>query len=199
MTKAEHMEETLDFEHFQRDNRYRVNHSLNRMLWFCILAGPAIALGVAGGVFKQTSYLACIILSCGMAVVAGSNRIILKKKRDGTLKIPHGSIVMTCFTSDFLLKDADQWRDECWEMIKSRDDCMFYFFTKRIERFPECVPADWGDGYDNVIVGCTCENQDRADFRLPIFAELPIKHKTVILGPKMFYSNTTKSGFVEEK
>ena len=80
MTKAEHMEETLDFEHFQRDNRYRVNHSLNRMLWFCILAGPAIALGVAGGVFKQTSYLACIILSCGMAVVAGSNRIILKKK-----------------------------------------------------------------------------------------------------------------------
>ena len=80
MTKAEHMEETLDFEHFQRDNRYRVNHSLNRMLWFCILAGPAIALGVAGGVFKQTSYLACIILSCGMAVVAGGNRIILKKK-----------------------------------------------------------------------------------------------------------------------
>ena len=32
-----------------------------------------------------------------------------KKKRDGTLKIPHGSIVMTCFTSDFLLKDADEW------------------------------------------------------------------------------------------
>ena len=93
-----------------------------------------------------------------------------KKKCDGTLKIPHGSIVMTCFTSDFLLKDADEWRD--------------------VERFPECVPADWGDGYDNVIVGCTCDNQDRADFQLPIFAELLIKHKTVILGPKMFYSNT---------
>ena len=37
-----------------------------------------------------------------------------KKKCDGTLKIPHGSIVMTCFTSDFLLKDADEWRDECF-------------------------------------------------------------------------------------
>ena len=96
----------------------------------------------------------------------------VKKKRDGTMKIAPGSIVMTCFTSDFLLKDADEWRDECWKMIKSRDDCMFYFFTKRIERFPECVPADWGDGYENVIVGCTCENQDRADFRLPIFASL---------------------------
>ena len=88
----------------------------------------------------------------------------IKKKRDGTPKVAPGSIVMTCFTSDFLLKDADEWRDECWEMIKCRDDCMFYFFTKRIERFQECVPADWGDGYDNVIVGCTCENQDRADF-----------------------------------
>ena len=70
----------------------------------------------------------------------------IKKKRDGTLKIAPGSLVMTCFTSDFLLKDADKWRDECWEMIKSRNDCMFYFFTKRIERFSECVPADWGEG-----------------------------------------------------
>ena len=53
----------------------------------------------------------------------------VKKKRDGTPKIAPGSIVMTCFTSDFLLKDADEWREACWEMIKYRDDCMFYFFT----------------------------------------------------------------------
>ena len=63
MTKREYKEEALDFEHFQRDNRYKVNHSLNRILWVCILAGPAIALGILGGVFKQTSYLACIIIS----------------------------------------------------------------------------------------------------------------------------------------
>ncbi len=62
---------------------------------------------------------------------------------------------------------------------------MFYFFTKRIERFMECAPADRGDGYDNVIAGCTCENRDRADFRLPVFAELPIRYKTVILGPML--------------
>ena len=109
----------------------------------------------------------------------------VKKKRDGSFKVEPGSVVMTCFTSDFLLKDADEWRGECWEMIKSRSDCMFYFFTKRIERFMECVPEDWGDGYDNVIVGCTCENQDRADYRLPIFTELPIKYKTVIIGPML--------------
>ena len=41
------------------------------------------------------------------------------------MKIGSGYIVMTCFTSVFLLKDADQWRSECWEMIKCRNDCMF--------------------------------------------------------------------------
>ena len=72
-------ETTTEFESFQRDNRYKVNRSLNRILWFCILAGPAIALGVLGGVFRQTSYLACLIISCGMAAVAGSDLLILKK------------------------------------------------------------------------------------------------------------------------
>ncbi|MBO4331083.1 MAG: GGDEF domain-containing protein [Oscillospiraceae bacterium] len=72
--------ETRDYESFQRDNRYRVNHSLNKILWFCILAGPAIALGIMGGAFKQTSYRACAVISLGMAAVAGGNLLVLKKK-----------------------------------------------------------------------------------------------------------------------
>lgn len=109
----------------------------------------------------------------------------VRRKRDGSYRIEPGSIVFTCFSSDFLLKDADDWRGECWSMIRERRDCRFYFFTKRIERFMDCVPDDWGDGYDNVLVGCTCENQDRADFRLPIFTKLPIRHKSIILGPML--------------
>lgn len=107
----------------------------------------------------------------------------IKKKRDKSWKIESGKVVFTCFTSDFLLKDADKWRSECWQMIKRRSDLSFYFFTKRINRFLECIPDDWGDGYDNVLVGCTVENQDRADFRLPIFKTLPIKHKSIIVSP----------------
>lgn len=34
-----------------------------------------------------------------------------------------------------------------------------------------------------MIVGCTVENQDRADFRLSIFQSLPIKHRNVICQP----------------
>ncbi len=100
----------------------------------------------------------------------------IKKDRRGNYKVPSGSLIMTCFSSDFLLSDADSWRDECLEMMKTRSDCMFYFFTKRIERLNFSVP-------DNVIVGCTCENQKMADYRLPIFKKLNIKYKTIILAP----------------
>lgn len=102
----------------------------------------------------------------------------IKKDRRGNYKVPSGSLIMTCFSSDFLLSDADSWRYECLEMMKTRSDCMFYFFTKRIERLNFSVP-------DNVIVGCTCENQKMADYRLPIFKKLNIKYKTIILAPML--------------
>ena len=92
---------------------------------------------------------------------------------------------MTCFSSDFLLSDADPWRDECIKMMMERSDCMFYFFTKRIERLDFSVP-------DNVIVGCTCENQKMADYRLPIFKKLDIKYKTIILAPMLERMNIYK-------
>ncbi len=45
------------------------------------------------------------------------------------------------------------------------------------------MPADWNDGYDNVIVGCTVENQRAADLRLACFDGLAIKHKNIICQP----------------
>lgn len=110
----------------------------------------------------------------------------LERLKNGNYKMKSGT-VYTCFSTDFLIEEADEWRGECWEMIKQRPDCTFLFLTKRIERFMDCVPTDWGDGYDNVVVGCTVENQKNADFRLRIFQELPIKHKCItaqpLLGP----------------
>lgn len=107
----------------------------------------------------------------------------IKLKRDKSYKIPYGTIVFTCFTSDFLVKEADEWREEAWKMIRKRSDLIFFFFTKRIDRFEKCMPKDWEEGYENVIVGCTVENQAMADYRLPIFKKLPIKHKVIIVAP----------------
>ena len=116
----------------------------------------------------------------------------LVKDKNDEYKKKSGKLVYVCFSSDFLIEDADMWRDECWKMMKERSDLHFLFLTKRIERFEACMPDDWGEGYDNVTIGCTIENQDRADYRLDIFSKLPIKHKNVICQPLIEKINIEK-------
>ena len=106
----------------------------------------------------------------------------VEKLKNGSYKLKSG-IVYTCFSTDFLLQEADGWREECWKMIRQRADCTFLFLTKRIERFMECIPEDWDDGYEHVVVCCTIENQDNADRKLSVFQTLPIKHKCITAQP----------------
>lgn len=115
--------------------------------------------------------------------LTGDYLLPLRKKRDGSWKIPGGGLIWTCFTSDFLLEDADEWRPAAWEAMRIRADCDFLFITKRIYRLGECLPDGWGVGWENVQICCTCENQDRADYRLPIFREAPIVHKSIVCEP----------------
>lgn len=105
------------------------------------------------------------------------------KNKKGEYKIKAGQTVYLCFSTDFLIEEADGWRQACWDMIQERSDLNFIFLTKRIERFRYCIPEDWNTGYANVTVGCTVENQARADERLAVFAALPIKNKNIICQP----------------
>ena len=114
-----------------------------------------------------------------------------ERLKNGSYKMKAG-IVYTCFSTDFLIQDADSWRGDCWQMIKERPDCTFLFLTKRIDRCMECVPEDWNDGYENVAVGCTIENQKNADYKLAIFSKLPIKHKCITAQPLLEQINIEK-------
>jgi protein gp37 len=107
----------------------------------------------------------------------------VRKNKYGIYTLQSQDYVYTCFTSDFFIEEADEWRTEAWQMIKRRLDLRFLIITKRIHRFLKCIPDDWGDGYENVTICCTTENQDRADFRLKIFKKVPIKHKMIICEP----------------
>ena len=106
----------------------------------------------------------------------------IEKFKNGKYKMK-SSLVYVCFSSDFFIEEADQWRDECWKMIKERQDCTFLFLTKRIERFYQCIPSNWNKGYPNVVIGCTIENQKNADQRLSLFKNMPIIHKNIIAQP----------------
>lgn len=115
----------------------------------------------------------------------------VEKKKNGEYKMKTGTVYL-CFSSDFLIPEADEWRGECWKMMKERSDLHFIFLTKRIERLGSCLPDDWGDGYDNVTVGCTVENRKRADERLPVFCSLPIRHRNIICQPMLSPMNIEK-------
>jgi protein gp37 len=132
-------------------------------------------------VFSLTdSYLLPLAAYCG-----GKNRGEYKLQSDG-------GYVYTCFSSDFFLEDADPYRAEAWNAISVRQDLHFFIPTKRIHRFEQCAPDDWGDGYANVTVACTAENQAMADKRLPIFTSLPIRHRVVIVEPILGYMDISR-------
>ena len=107
----------------------------------------------------------------------------LRKTRAGEYRVPPGATLWTCFTSDFFLEEADEWRPEAWRIIAARPDVTFIIVTKRIARLAATLPDDWGDGYPNVRIGCTCENQRRADERLPVFLDAPIAHRFIVCEP----------------
>ena len=107
----------------------------------------------------------------------------LSRDRKGRYKILSGEMISVCMTSDFFLEQADKWRDEAWNIIRTRSDVIFYLLTKRPQRVAECLPPDWGGGWENVFFNITCENQKRADERMPILLDLPFKHKGVSCTP----------------
>lgn len=109
----------------------------------------------------------------------------LIKDRHHNWKFPAGSEFALCFTSDFLIEEADLWRPDIWEIIRIRQDCRFLFFTKRIDRLCDLLPDFWDEIAGNIMIGCTVENQDRADHRLPIFLSLPIRHRLIVVSPML--------------
>ena len=107
----------------------------------------------------------------------------VKKDREGNWKLPDGSFVSVCMASDFFIEEADAWCNDAWDYIRRRPGVMFSLLTKRAERIKDCLPSDWGDGWDNVTFAVSCENQTRLEQRIPYLLEIPAKHRWVSLKP----------------
>ncbi|MDR1590899.1 MAG: phage Gp37/Gp68 family protein [Puniceicoccales bacterium] len=107
----------------------------------------------------------------------------IAKNRLKEYKIPSGTIISVCLNSDFFIGDADPWRDEAWKIMEERCDCYFFIITKRVLRIPLTLPKNWGNGYPNVEIDVTTENQRAADQRLPIFIDTPVSYRGIIVSP----------------
>ena len=114
-----------------------------------------------------------------------SFRLPVSKDRTGAWKVPSGSHLYACMTSDFFLDEADAWREEAWNMIRQRQDLSFTIITKRVPRMRECLPADWGNGWPNVEFGVTAENQRRAQERMDAFLSIPAFRRFVLCEPML--------------
>lgn len=107
----------------------------------------------------------------------------VQRTRTGAYKVKSGELLRVCMVSDFFLEEADPWREEAWDLIRERPDVKFFLLTKRPQRVRACLPEDWGAGWENVMLNVTCENQRRADERVPLLLGLPFRHRGVMCAP----------------
>lgn len=66
-------------------------------------------------------------------------------------------------------------RERLWNLIKECGGLNWLLLTKRPENIRAYLPVDWGNGYENVWLGVSVENQEMANKRVPILAKIPAK------------------------
>lgn len=105
-----------------------------------------------------------------------------KSMFNAPLKWKEPKLIFTCSWSDFFIEEADGWRSEAWEIIKNTPQHTYQILTKRPERIREHLPDDWGDGYDNVWLGVSVED-NKVKHRINTLAEIPAKVRFISAEP----------------
>lgn len=116
-------------------------------------------------------------------------------------KIPNGSIISVCDTSDFFLEEADAWRVDAWDYIHQRKECLFSITTKRTNRIKQCLPDNWLDGWYNVRICASISCENDAWELIPSLLDLPIKHLGIEISPMVEdvdLSPFLSSGLIEQ-
>lgn len=105
-----------------------------------------------------------------------------KSNFNAPLKWKEPTLIFTCSWSDWFIEDADEWRKEAWAIIKKTPQHTYQILTKRPERILQCLPDDWGEGYPNVWLGVSVENEKNVN-RLWHLAHVPAKIRFVSAEP----------------
>lgn len=61
----------------------------------------------------------------------------------------------------------EEWRADLWALIYSTPHLDWQLLTKRPQNIANMLPAGWGDGWGNVLLGTTVEDMRQAALRLP--------------------------------
>jgi len=74
-------------------------------------------------------------------------------------------------------------RGDLFALIRSTPELDWLLLTKRPQNIRKMLPADWGNGYPNVWLGITCEDQERYDLRWPILRDTPASVRFISYEP----------------
>ena len=108
-------------------------------------------------------------------------------------------LVFTSSWTDFFLEEVPYWwRHEAWKIIRSTPKNTYQILTKRIEQVPYMLPKDWGDGWPNVWLGVSVENQEMANKRIPQLLDIPAAVHFLSVEPLLGPIDLTAAGAVED-
>jgi protein gp37 len=77
------------------------------------------------------------------------------------------------------------WREDLFALIRECDQLDWLLLTKRPQNIIKMLPADWGDGYPNVLLGMTAEDQLHFDQRWKHLQKIPALIKFVSYEPAL--------------
>jgi protein gp37 len=123
----------------------------------------------------------------------------IHRTKDAAFYLPRrlkDGLVFTCSLSDFFLPEADEWRPRVWEIIASTPRLTYLILTKRPELIRDRLPSDWGEGYENVWLGTSVENQKLADKRIPILIDVPAVLRFLSCEPLLGEINLVTPGYI---
>ena len=66
-------------------------------------------------------------------------------------------------------------REDLFELIRDTPNLDWLLLTKRPENIRKMLPGDWGDGYENVWLGTSAEDQPNYNRRWPKLRAIPAK------------------------
>lgn len=92
--------------------------------------------------------------------------------------------IFTCSWSDWFIEQADGWRDSAWDIVRKTPHHTYQILTKRPQNIIERLPKDWGDGYKNVWLGVSVENEDYL-YRLEILSNIPSSVRFISYEPAL--------------
>jgi protein gp37 len=80
---------------------------------------------------------------------------------------------------------SSQWREDLFALIRECSRLNWLLLTKRPKNILKMLPADWADGYRNVWLGATAEDQAWFDGRWGILQRVPARIKFISYEPAL--------------